>query len=136
MINEINVKISYILNHEIKEGNMKLNFDDNLEKAFNKYLNIKSAKNKQKEREFYLKRENKKILLDKEAKIKDLNLKEGDSISVNYKDNNINILKNTSQHFNINASSGNLNLESSTNSSAEKPLKKRKNTVFYVVVEY
>jgi len=73
MIRDNNVKFSYSLDNGPKIGNMKLNLDDNLENAFNKYKSIKSYKNKQKEIEFYLKRENEKISLDKNVKIKELN---------------------------------------------------------------
>ena len=81
MLKEINIKLSYILDNEPKKGNMKLNLNDNLENAFNKCKSIKIPKNKKIEIEFYLKKENEKIPLDKKVKIKELNLKEGDLFS-------------------------------------------------------
>ena len=106
MLKEINIKLSYILDNEPKIGNMKLNLNDNLENAFNKCKSIKTPKNKKNEIEFYLKKENEKIPLDKKVKIKELNLKEGDLIFVSFKDN-INNIDNINTHYNPNLSSEN-----------------------------
>ena len=136
MINEVTVRLNYTLNNKAKEGNIKLNFNDNLENAFNKYKNIKSLKNNQKEIEFYLKKENEKFLLDKKVEIKELNLKDGDLIMVVFK-SNISNLENTRSHFNPNGSTGNLNIEvnsSSNISNIEKPLKKRNYFLLIILI--
>ena len=133
MLKEINIKLSYILDNEPKKGNMKLNLNDNLENAFNKCKSIKTLKNKKIEIEFYLKKENEKIPLDKKVKIKELNLKEGDLIFVSFKDN-INNIDNINTHYNPNLSSENLNTEIDSSSNAEKPLRKRKNFLLIIYI--
>ena len=134
MLKEISVKFSYNLDNETKTGNMKLNVNDNLENAFNKSTNIKSIKNKEKEIEFYLQRENeKKILLNKCVKIKELYLKEGDLILVDFKDK-INPLEKTSGHYNPYHSTDNLNDGITSSSNTEKPLKKGNNLFLIMMI--
>ena len=118
MFSEINVKLQYIMNNNTNTGMMKLNKDDSLEDAFNKYQErnkIIIEKNKQKEIIFHLKRENETILLDKYSKTRVLNLKEGDLIIVSFKEK-IKDIENV-QHVQ-NVSSANLNEEISSNSNS------------------
>ena len=118
MFSEINVKLQYIMNNNTNTGMMKLNKDDSLEDAFNKYQErnkIIIEKNKQKEIIFHLKRENETILLDKYSKTRVLNLKEGDLIIVSFKEK-IKDIKNVQRVQNV--SSANLNEEISSNSNS------------------
>ena len=89
VFNERNINIRYIVNNIPISGKLKLNSNDNLESSFKKFKKIKKIKkpkNTQKESEFHLIRNNKKILLDKNIKTEKLEIKEGDLISVSYKE--------------------------------------------------
>jgi hypothetical protein len=93
MSNERNININYIFNNVLISGKIKLNNNDNLENSFNKFKKIKKIKdseNAQKESEFHLIRDNKKILLDKNINTEKLEIKEGDLISVSYREKNAN----------------------------------------------
>ena len=131
MFNVIKVKLCYTLDNETKIENIKLNSRDNLENAFYKYKDIKSPQKIGKEIEFYLQRENVKILLNKKVEIKRLNLKEGDLILVFFKDIP-NFIENT--HHNLNSSTGNLNGEINSSTDIEKPLGKRKNCILIILI--
>ena len=132
MQKEINVKLSYISENLAKLEDMKLNLNDNLENAFNKSKKNKSPNNTQKETKFCIKRENKEILLDKKVKIKELNLKEGDLISVSFEDNKNNI-ENSNKH-NYSLSVDKINEDDTSGSNIEKPLKKRKNFLLIIYI--
>ena len=105
VFNERNINIRYIVNKIPISGKLKLNSNDNLESSFKKFKKIKKIKkpkNTQKESEFHLIRNNKKILLDKNIKTEKLEIKEGDLISVSYKEKTDNNNEINAQNINNN----------------------------------
>ena len=85
IFNEIQIKLKYKSNGLTLIENMELNNELNLENAYNLYRtnhNITDAYDRQSEKVFYLIRENEKIRLDKNKRILELGLKEGDLIEV------------------------------------------------------
>ena len=118
MSNETNIKFQYKIKNVPMTILAKLNNNESLENNFNIYKNNQNdneLKNTT-DYEFNLVRENTNILLDKNIKIKDLNLKEGDLILVSFKpiSNEINEINNI-RHIH-NTSSANLNEEINQNS--------------------
>ena len=85
IFNEIQIKLKYKSNGLTLIENTEFNNELNLEKAYNLYRenhNINDANDKHSEKVFYLVRENEKIKLDKNKRIIELGLKEGDFIEV------------------------------------------------------
>ena len=98
IFNEIPVKIRYTINGISITDDLKLYSDANLENAFNNYKtskNLTDAEIRQKENVFHLIRDNQKFDLDKNKKIQELNLKEGDLIEISFRDRLV-------EHRNIN----------------------------------
>jgi len=98
IFNEIPVKIRYTINGISITDDLKLYSDANLENAFNNYKtsqNLTDAEIRQKENVFHLIRDNKKFDLDKNKRIQELNLKEGDLIEISFRDRLV-------EHRNIN----------------------------------
>ena len=116
MSDEIKIQLRYSTNNEIIIRELSLNINENLENLFNKNINIIGLQNIQNEHEFHLIRGNQRIFLNKNAKIENLNLREGDLISLSFQNNNIIINNNTQNlHANHNISSANLNEENDPN---------------------
>ena len=132
MFNEINVKLSYNIDNTTKTGDLKLRANDTLETALNKYKDIKSIKNKLKQSEFYLNK-HKPILLDKKAKIKELNLKEGDLIVLYFKDNNYNS-ENTQTQVSPIESTGNINPDTNSEQTIKETAKPRKKFLIVIII--
>ena len=87
IFNEIPIKIRYISNGNTIMETLEVYGDSNLENIFSEYLakkNITDIKNEKNERVFYLIRENQKNKLDKNKRIFELDIKEGDLIDVTY----------------------------------------------------
>ena len=111
------IKLQYSLNNVKKTKSIKFNEEENLEANFknNKdILNITLDADA-----FHLIRDNQKILLDKNVKVKDLNIKEGDLIvaSIKVEKNEIKNLHNSN-----NISSANLNEETNQDSNIIEPI--------------
>ena len=111
------IKLQYSLNNVKRTKSIKLNEEENLEANFknNKnILNITLNANT-----FHLIRDNQKILLDKNVKVKDLNIKEGDLIvaSIKVEKNEI-----ENSHNSNNISSANLNEETNQDSNIIQPI--------------
>ncbi len=93
IFNEIPVGVRYLSHGITITENLELYTDNNLENAFNDFRmkkNIIDTNNGQKERNFYLIKDNQKIKLDKNKRILELDLKEGDLIEVSYQTPEIN----------------------------------------------
>ena len=87
IFNEIPIKIRYISNGNTIMETLEVYGDSNLENIFSEYLakkNITDIKNEKNERVFYLIRDNQKNKLDKNKRIFELDIKEGDLIDVTY----------------------------------------------------
>ena len=112
MLNGINIKFIYSINNTTKTTAIKLYLNENLENNFKIIQNDNEHLNQKNINEFHLLRDNKKILLDKNKKAKEFNLKEGDLITVSFK-NKITEIRNTEHSHNV--SSANLNEEISEN---------------------
>ena len=87
VFNKKNVKIRYILNGITLTENLELYDDSKLEQAFEDYKrqkNINDMQNQQRQTVFHLIKENGKINLDKNKKIQELGLQEGDLIEITY----------------------------------------------------
>lgn len=109
IFNEIPIKIRYKLNGTSITENLGLYNDLNLDAAFNEFQakkKIPDINNTQKEKVFYLIKDNKKKILDKNKKVQELDLKEGDLIEVNHPTPEI---KNEIFRHNIQNSETNLN---------------------------
>ena len=90
-LNETNIKIKYNIDNKNKTVKLRLNNDDNLLDSFNSYTsNIRINKSNigSEKKSFYLVRGKKRIILDKNEKIKNLDLKEGELILVSNSDIN------------------------------------------------
>ena len=126
MLNGTNVKVRYEIKDKIVEKSMKLNANENLEN------NLKQIENKKNFCEFHLLRNKTKILLDKNIKTKELNLKEGDLILVSFK-NKVNESQNT-KHTTHNDSSANINgdISSSTDSTSVRHSSSKKTKYFVI----
>ena len=122
IFSEISIKIRYKSNGITITENLGLYSDTNLDNAFNEFnakKSITEIKNGQNERVFYLIRDNQKIQLDKNKRILDLDIKEGDLIEVSYKvPENIN----EDLRHNIQNSDANLN----------EPIPKKKTNYFVI----
>ena len=111
------IKLQYSLNNVKRTKSIKLNEEENIETNFknNKnILNIPLNANT-----FHLIRDNQKILLDKNVKVKDLNIKEGDLIvaSIKVEKNEI-----ENSHNSNNISSANLNEKTNQDSNIIEPI--------------
>ena len=130
MSNEIKIKLRYTFNNVITTREITLNCKENLEKSFNSYIYTLHLQNIQNVAVFHLIRGNERILLDKHAKIENLNLKDGDLISVSFQEFNNNI---PNIHTNHNLSSANLNEESSQNIN-NNSVRPNKNKIFFILI--
>ena len=134
MSDEIKIQLRYSTNNEIIIRELSLNINENLENLFNKNINIIGLQNIQNEPEFHLIRGNQRIFLNKNAKIENLNLREGDLISLSFQNNNIIINNNTQNlHANHNISSANLNEENDPNINNYINLSRKNNKYFILI---
>ena len=103
VFNKKNVKIRYILNGITLTENLELYDDSKLEQAFEDYKrqkNINDMQNQQRQTVFHLIKENGKINLDKNKKIQELGLQEGDLIEITYQDSpNLHIPSNSTYNL-------------------------------------
>ena len=118
--NGINIKFIYSINNTIKKTSIKLYLNENLENNFKIIQNDNEHLNQKNINEFHLLRDNKKILLDKNKKAKELNLKEGDLISVSFK-NKITEIRNTEHSHNVSSANLNEEISQNQNSNTAKP---------------
>ena len=129
--NAINIKFQYTLNNvEIKRF-IKLDTDTSLENNFKNLQNINHFPTAIKE--YYLYRNNQKKLLDKNKKVKDLELRANDLILIDFHINN-NQSENAEHIQNV--SSANLNDEINSNSNSnniESPCFKKGKIILLVV---
>ena len=130
MSNEIKIKLRYTFNNVITTREITLNCKENLEKSFNSYIYTLHLQNIQNVAVFHLIRGNERILLDKHAKIENLNLKDGDLISVSFQEFNNNI---PNIHTNHNLSSANLNEENNQNIN-NNSVRPNKNKIFFILI--
>jgi flagellar basal body-associated protein FliL len=103
VFNKKNVKIRYILNGITLTENLELYDDSKLEQAFEDYKrqkNINDMQNQRRQTVFHLIKENGKINLDKNKKIQELGLQEGDLIEITYHDSpNLHIPSNSKDNL-------------------------------------
>ena len=125
MLNGTNVKVRYEIKDKIVEKSMKLNANENLEN------NLKQIENKKNFCEFHLLRNKTKILLDKNIKTKELNLKEGDLILVSFK-NKVNESQNTKHTHNDSSANINGDISSSTDSTSVRHSSSKKTKYFVI----
>ena len=127
-----NVKIQYSINNITMTVIMQLNNDETLENNFNKYkynYNLNIPKYELKVKIFHLLRGTEKILLKKNIKSKELNLKDGDLIIVSFQDKK-NEIENISHIQNV--SSANLNEE--INQSSVSPKSSSKTICILIII--
>ena len=127
MLNGTNVKVRYEIKDKIVEKSMKLNANENLEN------NLKQVENKNNFCEFHLLRNKTKILLDKNIKTKDLNLKEGDLILVSFK-NKVNESQNTKHTHNDSSANINEDISSSTDSTSVRHSSSKKTKFILLLI--
>ena len=87
MNNKTKVNLSYKLNNVRKTKSVTLNSNDTLTKIINESKDLEFFKNRLNESIFYLINNDKRFKLNKTVKIEKLNLHEGDSIALTFKDN-------------------------------------------------
>ena len=135
--NGINIKFIYSINNTIKKTSIKLYLNENLENNFKIIQNDNEHLNQKNINEFHLLRDNKKILLDKNKKAKELNLKEGDLISVSFK-NKITEIRNTEHSHNVSSANLNEEISQNQNSNTAKPFftKKTKYVLLLILISF
>ena len=134
MSNGSNINFQYKINNTTITRPMKLNLEENLEKNFHQFKILQNDNELNKRNDdyiFHLIKDNTKTLLDKNIKVKDLNLREGDIILV-YFYPLINEIENI-QHIS-NVSSANLTEEMNSSSNHVKPLCSKKTKYILIII--
>ena len=133
MFEGTNINFQYKIKNKTMTKLVKLNADENLENNFKVIQKKKKFGNHKYIYEFHLLRNNTKILLDKNKKAKELDLKEGEQIIVSFKNSNKDIQKANHSH---NESSANINEEisSSTDSTVNNRSSSIKNKFIWLII--
>lgn len=131
MSNETNIIFQYKINNVTITKAINLNPDENLENNFKNIQNVNIPNNSIKDNIFYLSRENSKILLDKNKKVKELNLREGDKIIVSFENiNNKNEIENIEHIHNVSNANLNEEINQNPNANPSEPICTKKQKLF------
>ena len=135
MSNETNMIFQYKINKVTITKTINLNPDENLENNFKNFQNGNIPKNSQKDNIFYLSRGKSKILLDKNKKVKELNLREGDKILVSFENiNNKNEIENIEHIHNVSSANLNEEINPNTNVNPSEPICTKKTKFILIFV--